>query len=514
MTTTAEEAPPIQADLAAWLAVAAGLLGALMATLDITIINSALPTIQGEIGANGAEGTWVATAYLVAEIIVIPLSGWLVGVFGLRNFLLGAAVLFTAFSVLCGTADSLDMMIIGRAGQGFTGGAMIPTAMTIIATRLPRSKQAVGTALFGIVGVLAPVAGPVVGGWLTDNLSWRYAFLINVPVCLALVLLLLIGLPHRRMELGKLGQADWLGITGMTLWLGAMTVVLEEGHRELWFESSHIVALTMLSAVGFALLMIGQITNPAPVIRLSLLKDNQFRSVVIMAVALGIVLYATNYLVPQFVATVAGYSALQAGQVLMLSALPVMLMVPFIPVMSRKLDIRLAVGAGIFMLAGSCFLETTLTDMSGGGDFAASQLMRGTGMILVFVFLNQAAISAVPVAFAADASGLYNAARNFGGSIALAGMATMQDDRLAFHSRRLEETLSQGSETVDAYLSSLGEVVGDPAALRALAGTIHQQALVMTYNDLFLVTGICVALAAPLAFFLRPLPQGAAAAMH
>lgn len=177
MTTAA---PPQRADLGAWLAVIAGNLGALMATLDISIVNSALPTIQGEIGASGTEGTWIATAYLVAEIVIIPMAGWLQRMLGLRTFLLIAAGLFTIFSVVCGIATTLPMMIIGRVGQGFTGGAMIPTAQTIIAQRLPRSQQPIGIAVFGVTAILGPVLGPLVGGWLTENISWHYAFFLNI----------------------------------------------------------------------------------------------------------------------------------------------------------------------------------------------------------------------------------------------------------------------------------------------------------------------------------------------
>ncbi|MBB5684797.1 DHA2 family multidrug resistance protein [Sphingobium boeckii] len=505
---------PDKADLAAWLAVVAGILGALMATLDITIVNSALPTIQGEIGASGTEGTWIATSYLVAEIIIIPLTGWLERVLGLRTLLLTAAILFTTFSILCGLSTTLTMMIIGRAGQGLTGGAMIPTAMTIIATRLPRPQQAIGTALYAVSGVLGPVLGPLAGGWLTENLSWHYAFFINIPVCIALVVLLFIGLPHRKLQLHLIRQADWLGIVGMALALGALTVVLEEGHREQWFDSALMVKLTLLSIVGLAMLTAGQFFSRRPVIRLALLRDRQFASIVMMALVLGVVMYGTNYLIPQFVATIAGYNALQAGQVLMFSALPLVIALPLIPLMTRRLDIRVAVTSGFVILALSCWLETRLSGQSSGSGFVMSQILRGIGMVLTFVFLNQAAIVSVPREYASDASGLYNAARNFGGSLALSAMATLQDERLAFHSSRLAETLGQSSVNLHLYLADLGDLVGEGAALRALAGTVAREALVMTYNDLFLLVAISTMIVAPLALFLKPLPAGPAVAMH
>ena len=225
--------PPVEkADATAWIAVAAGALGAMLATLDISIVNSALPTIQGEIGATGTEGTWIATAFLVAEIIIIPLSAWLERLLGLRTLLIVAVSAFTAFSVLCGIATDLTTMIIGRTGQGFMGGALIPTAMTIVAKRLPPSQQPIGMALFGMTVVLGPVMGPLVGGWLTENLSWHYAFFVNVPVCALLLALLFIGLPHEKPDWVYLREADWAGIAGMILGLGGLTIVLEEGHRE------------------------------------------------------------------------------------------------------------------------------------------------------------------------------------------------------------------------------------------------------------------------------------------
>jgi DHA2 family multidrug resistance protein len=204
---------PEKADLTAWLAVAAGTLGALMATLDISIVNSALPTIQGEIGASGTEGTWVATSYLVAEIVIIPLAAWLQRVLGLRTFLIIAASLFTIFSMLCGMANTLTMMIVGRVGQGFTGGALIPTAQTIIAMRLPLRQQPIGIAAFGVTAIMGPVMGPLIGGWLTENVSWHYAFFLNLPVCAVLLSLLFIGLPHEKSHLPSSPMP-----TGSALW--------------------------------------------------------------------------------------------------------------------------------------------------------------------------------------------------------------------------------------------------------------------------------------------------------
>jgi DHA2 family multidrug resistance protein len=509
-------APPERADVSAWVAVAAGTLGALMATLDISIVNSALPVIQGEIGASGTEGTWVATAYLVAEIVVIPMAAWLQRLLGLRTFLLTAAGLFTLFSVVCGTATTLTMMIIGRVGQGFTGGAMIPTAQTIIAQRLPPRQQPIGIALFGVTAILGPVVGPLVGGWLTENISWHYAFFINVPICAVLVTMLLVGLKHEKADMTELGNADWLGIAGLTLGLGGLTVFLEDGQREQWFDSGLIRLMALISLVGFVLLFIGQRTATRPIIKLSLLLDRQFGSVALMGLVLGMVLYGTSYVIPQFLAALADYNALQSGKVVLLSGLPSLVMMAIVPFLLRSVDIRLAVGAGLLIMAGSAFLDSGLTTETSGGDFTVSQLMRGVGQILGMLFLSQAVVRSVPAADAGDASGLFNAVRNLGGSFALAGISILQEQRLWLHSRRMEETLNANSPMVQDYVGGLSQSLGSaPAAIGMIAQQVQAQALVMAYNDIFWIMAVGTLIVLPLVLFLRPLPKDAApAAMH
>lgn len=500
-----------KADTAAWLAVAAGTLGALMATLDISIVNSALPTIQGEIGASGTEGTWISTAYLIAEIIIIPLSGWLERVLGLRTLLLGATILFTLFSIVCGTSTSLGMMILGRAGQGITGGALIPTAQTIIAQRLPRSQQPIGTALFGVTAILGPVVGPVIGGWLAENLSWHYAFFLNVPLCAALVILLLVGLPHQKAHLGDLLKADWLGIAGLAFGLGGMTVVLEEGQRELWFDSALIQIMTAVSAVGFVCLFLGQRYASRPVIKLSLLLDRQFGSVAVMGIFVGIALYGTSYVIPQFLSNVSGYNALQSGVVVMISGIPSLFMMAIVPILLARLDIRLAVASGLLLIALSAIFDAKLNTLSVGQDFTDGQLMRGCGQILAFMFLSQAVVQSVPREDAGDASGLFNAMRNMGGSLALAAISIVQEQRMWLHQRRMEDTLSANSYSVQQYVSTNG---GIAKAAPQLDQQIMGQALVMTYNDIFWLMGVATLAVLPLVLFLRPLKNAKPAAVH
>jgi DHA2 family multidrug resistance protein len=468
------DAPPVKADLSAWLAVAAGTLGALMATLDISIVNSALPTIQGEIGASGTEGTWVATSYLVAEIVIIPLAAWLQRVLGLRTFLLIAASLFTFFSMICGWSDSLTMMIIGRVGQGFTGGALIPTAQTIIAMRLPREQQPIGIAAFGVT---------------------------------ALLLLLILGLPHEKSHLGEFAKADWFGIAGLALGLGGLTVLLEEGQREQWFSSELIREMAAVSALGFISLFIGQKFAARPVIQLKLLLDRQFGAVAVMGLVLGMVLYGTSYVIPQFLASVANYNALQSGKIVLISGVPSLFMMAIVPILLKRVDVRLAVFFGLLIMGVSSLIDTGMTMGSDGSDFVDSQLMRGVGQILGMLFLSQACVRSVPRELAGDASGLFNSVRNLGGSIALAGIAIIQDNRIWLHTRRLEETLHANSALVQEKVRALG---GLTRALPQLEAQLQLQALVMTYNDIFRIMGYGTLIVLPLVLLLRPFSNDAA----
>jgi DHA2 family multidrug resistance protein len=499
------------ADLTAWLAVIAGAIGALMATLDISIVNSSLPTIQGEIGASSTEGTWISTAYLVSEIVIIPLTAWLERVFGLRRFLLVMALLFTLFSIYCGLSTNLTEMIIGRVGQGFTGGAMIPTGMTIIATRLPRHQQPVGTALFGSTLIMGPVFGPLVGGWLTENYSWHYAFFINVPVCAILMTFLIVGLKAQPMKLDELKQADWLGIFGMAAGLGGLTVVLEEGNRDQWFDSTLICQLTALSAFGFVLIGLGQIYARRPVVRLALLRNRSFAAVFVLGLLIGAVLYGTSYVIPQFLAAIAGYNAQQSGGIVFISGIPAAMMMPLFPILVARLDLRVAVVTGMLLMAGSCWIDRTLTFQSDGSDFYLSQFMRGLGQAFSMLFLNQAAIASVKPDEAGDASGLFNAARNLGGSMALALLATLQERREDFHHMRLFSAIPANATDVQAWVASQTNGVGYDAtlgALQSINSIVSREALVMSYTDEFVALAFAITIVLPLILLLRPLPRG------
>jgi len=510
---SAGEAPrEANASFTDWIAVAAGSLGALLATLDISITNSALPQIQGQIGASGTEGTWISTGYLMSEIVMIPLAAWLTRVFGLRRFLMGVAIMFTLFSMYCGMSSSLMGMVLGRIGQGFAGGAMIPTAQTIIGTRLPRHQMAIGMSVFGLTVLLGPLMGPVVGGWLTENASWRWCFFLNLPISLALVTLLWTGIKPEKADLQQFIKADWLGILGLAVGLSTLIVVLEEGQRDHWFESSMIVWLSVLSVLGFILIAISQFTARKPIIKLSLLRNPRYASVILIVSTVGAGIYSISYLLPQFLSNVAGYNAQQAGMIMLLSGIPAFMLMPILPRLMQRYDSRWLVGTGLVLFVISCAMSLNLTVDSVGHDFDASQLVRGFAQILAMMPLNKITMAAVLPHEKGEAAGLYNMARNLGGSIGLALMGVLIDRRDSYHDAMIRESLTANSTLGQGYMAdqtaSFMSQTGDQALAQLqtvghLTRDIALQASVMTFSDCFFLLGIALALCVPMALLLK-----------
>ena len=504
----------------AWLAVAAGTLGSLMATLDSSIVSAALPTVQGEIGASAQEGTWISTAYLVAEIVMIPLAGFFDKLLGLRLFLIICTIGFVASSVLCGLSTGLGVMIIGRVGQGFFGGAMIPTALTIVSTMLSSQQRSTGFALFGFTVVVGPVAGPIIGGYLTETYSWHYIFFINLPIGVGLLALLLVGLPSKKANLGLIAQADWLGIVGLSLCLGALTVILEEGQRERWFESSLVIKLTVLSLTGLVLLVAGQLTAKRPVINLRIILQPAFGSVFLLSLTVGAALYGISYVIPQFLDQLADYNAYQAGQVTFIIGIPPLLLMVAFPYIEKNIDVRLVIGVGLLLYGYGCLMNARITSGTSGVDFVTSMLVIGLGQYFALVFLNSAATSAVPKELAEDASGLFNAARNLGGSFGLATITILRENRTWFHSARLAEGVTQNSYAVQAGAAASGAASGaaaqggatDPGTAMEQANTaLHQvfqtAGTALAFADVFFVFGVLMLVSLPLVLLLKPVPK-------
>jgi DHA2 family multidrug resistance protein len=514
-------APP--SDPKAWVAVAGAIFGTFMALLDVSVTNASLPQIQGEIGATGTEGTWIGTGYLVAEIVMIPLTAWFSRLMGQRNFLIMASVLFTVFSMLCGLSGSLTAMIIGRVGQGFFGGALIPASLTIIATRLTDKQRPLGLMIYASVAVLAPVIGPVVGGWLTENVSWHWLFFMNLPIAFLLVFLLYLGIERENPDLSELQRADWMGIAGLAMFLGGLTIILEEGQREYWFDSPLITRLSLVSALGFVFVMIAQFRNPHPVVKLRLLLKSSYRAVFGIVMLIGAGSFTMLYVVPVFLGTISGYNAEQTGSVAMYTGIATFMMMPLLMVMMQKLDIRIIVGVGMAIFGSSCLMTLGLTPESVGHDFIWQQFINGIGQPMVGLTLSQAATAGLTEDEIPDGTALFSMARNLGGSMGLALTGILIDRRSAFHVHELTQATTANSaaaqERVGQIASGMLRDGADPAyatarALHMIGAEIQRQALVMSYIDGFWLMGIGIIVAIPAVLFLQRPKPGAAAMAH
>lgn len=506
-----------------WIAVMAGILGAFMAALDIAITNSSLPQIQGEIGATGTEGTWISTSYLVAETIMIPLSAWMVRLFGLGRFVFVCAALFTIFSVMCGYAQSLPQMIMGRLGQGFFGGALIPTAMTIIALKLPPAKQALGMTLFGLTVVLAPVFGPILGGFLTDNVGWYWVFFLNVPVGLVLLTMIRFGFDAEPFNRDELRKGDWLGMAGLSLFLGALTVVLEEGQRDQWFESAFIVKLTIASILGLGLFLLAQKLSADPVLKLGLLRNRSFAGALIIAVLMGGGYFSVLYVMPIFLGIIAGYNAGQIGIVMMYSGAGSMITVFVYPILAKYVDLRVLIFAGLVLCTVSFRLGSFLASDWGTDQFIWLQIILGNGMSLIFFPLSQVALAGVLAQDVPDASGFFNMARNLGGSIGLALTAVLIDTRHAFHLQVVAESISANgavaAERLGMITGGLASRAADGAdnaqrALILIQAEIEREALTMSFADCFTVLMVAAIIVLPSVLMLARTDESAGAMAH
>jgi DHA2 family multidrug resistance protein len=520
MTAATVEQTP---DPLAWVAVAGAIFGTFMALLDVSVTNASLPQIQGEIGATGTEGTWIGTGYLVAEIVMIPLTAWFSRLMGQRNFLVAASILFTVFSMLCGLSGNLTAMIAGRVGQGFFGGALIPASLTIIATRLTDKQRPFGLMIYAAVAVLAPVIGPVVGGWLTENVSWHWLFFMNLPIAIVLVFLLFWGIAPEKPDLGELRRADWMGIAGLAMFLGALTIILEEGQRENWFDSPLITRLSVVSALGFVLVMVAQFRNPHPVVKLRLLLKSSYRAVFGIVMLIGAGSFTMLYVVPVFLGTISGYNAEQTGSIAMYTGLATFMMMPLLMVMMQKLDIRIIVGLGMAIFGASCLMTLGLTSASVGHDFIWQQFINGIGQPMVGLTLSQAATAGLAEDEIPDGTALFSMARNLGGSMGLALTGILIDRRSAFHIHEITQATTANSaaaqELVAQIAASMLRDGADPAyatarALHMIGAEIQRQALVMSYIDGFWLMGVGIIVAIPAVLFLQRPKPGAAAMAH
>jgi MFS transporter, DHA2 family, multidrug resistance protein len=485
--------------LKTWIAVGAALLGAFMAVLNIQVTNSSLPDIEGGIGTGGVNGTWISTAYLIGEIVVIPMTAFLSGVFSLRRYMIASTALFLLFSVACGQAASLPEMIALRALQGFFGGVLIPMAFTIIVSLLPPAKRSMGFAGFAITATFAPAIGPTIGGWLTDNYGWQTIFYMNLVPGVVMLTGLIYALPHSEARPGLLRHGDWLGIGLMAVGLATLQTVLDDGNVDDWFGSPFILKLSIISAIALTTFVIVELLRKAPLVRLRLLRRRNFGFATLSNFMLGFALYGSAYLLPQYLAVSQGFDAQQSGEVIAWTGLPQLLIIPFLPFLMHKFDSRLLVGLGLAIFASSCFMNLTIDPNVAGPQLLVPDVTRAIGQALVMTPLSAVAMVGITREEAGDASGLFNMMRNLGGAIGTAAVETYFTKREQYHSFIINAHVSLYDPATRTRLAVLQHYFllngsANPAAAMARAvnvvgTTIRAQATVMGYADCFGLLG-------------------------
>ncbi|GET41459.1 DHA2 family efflux MFS transporter permease subunit [Microseira wollei] len=515
--------PANQVSVKTWIGVLGTILGAFMAVLDIQITNASLQDIQAALGATLEEGSWISTAYLVAEIVVIPLTGWLSRVFSIRWYLLVNAAFFIFFSVCCAWAWNLGSMIVFRALQGFTGGVLIPMAFTFIITNIPPAKQPIGLAMFAITATFAPSIGPTLGGWLTENYGWEYVFYLNIVPGLLLLAAVWYAVEPKPLQLGLLKQGDWGGIISMAIGLGSLQVVLEEGSRKDWFESDFIVRLSILAAIFLTIFFAVELTRKRPFINLRLLLRRNFGLASIVNVSLGVGLYGSIYILPLYLAQIQRYNAMQIGEVIMWAGVPQLFIVPLVPKLMQRIDIRVLIGVGVSLFAVSCFMNSNMTHDTGIDQLRWSQLVRAMGQPLIMVPLSTIATAGIEAENAGSASGLFNMMRNLGGSIGIAILATLVTQREQFHSNRLGDAVSlynratqQRIDQLTQYFISRGSdlVTAQNQALQAISNIVRREAFVMAFNDCFYFVAWTLLLSGVAILFFKKVKATGGAAAH
>ncbi|THK33726.1 DHA2 family efflux MFS transporter permease subunit [Ensifer sp. MPMI2T] len=513
VSTVSKPATVTRASTKDWIAVLAGMIGAFMAILNIQITNSSLLDIEGGIGTGVDNGAWISTSYLIGEIIVIPMTAYLSSVFSFRRYILANTILFPLFSMACAFADDLNSMIVLRGLQGFAGGVLIPMAFTMVLTKLPKVQQPTGLALFALSVTFAPAIGPTIGGYLTENHGWQSIFFINTIPSGVMAIALAATLPKQPMQLKLLQEGDWAGIVTMAIGLAALQTVLEEGNKEDWFASSFILKLSVVAAVFLAAFVWIELTAEKPLIKLRLLKQRNFGIGVLVNVFVGVGLFGSVYILPQYLGQVQRYNAEQIGYVLAWTGLPQLILIPLVPILMKKLDVRYLGFFGISLFAASCFMNMALSPDYAGDQFWLPNIVRAIGQALVITPVTAITTGMIAPADAAAASGLTNMLRNLGGAVGTASLGTVLTKREQFHSNIIGQSVTAGRDEVTMRLGQLTNYfmahgVSDHAkaasqAAVALGRAVKRQALILGFGDTFAVLGIVLAVAAVTLLFTK-----------
>ena len=480
--------------------------GMFMAILDIQIVSASLSQIQAGLSASSDEITWVQTSYLIAEVIMIPLSGFLSRALSTRIIFAISAGGFTAMSFMCAHAGSIEEMIVWRALQGFIGGGMIPTVFASAFTIFPRDKQPIISPIIGLVATLAPTIGPTVGGYLTDWFSWHWLFLVNIIPGIIVTSAAWLLIDFDEPDWGLLSHFDYFGLITMAGFLGALEYALEEGPSKDWFQSTPVTLAIIVSAISAVLFFWRVFRAAVPIVDLRAFNDRNFATGTIFGFILGIGLYGLTYIYPVYLAVVRGYSSLQIGKTMFVTGLCMFLTAPLAGRLMTKIDPRLMIATGFVLFAIGTYQASFVTVDWDFYELLLPQVFRGVGLMLSMVPINTLALGTMAPQKLKNASGLFNVMRNLGGAVGLALINTLLDDRMDLHLQRLHESVIWGRRVAEDTLANMTAALAargsdaQLAATRQLALIVRRQAEVMALADVFLALTVvflgCVGFAA------------------
>jgi DHA2 family multidrug resistance protein len=495
-------------------------LATFMEVLDTSIANVSLPHIAGGLSAGVDESTWIITSYLVSNAIVLPMSGWFSSLMGRKRFYMLCVALFTASSFLCGLAPNLASLIAFRILQGIGGGGLQPSEQSILADTFPPAKRGMAFAMYGMAVVVAPAIGPTLGGWITDNFSWRWIFYINLPVGLISLLLtqrLITDPPHLRGQKREGLKIDYIGFSLIALGLGAMQIVLDKGQREGWFDSNFIIALIAISAIALICAIVWEWRHEHPVIDLTLFRDRSFAVSNAMMFMLGFVLLGSTLLIPLFAQTMLGYPATQAGLALMPGGLIIICSMPLVGYLLSRHDPRLMMAFGLTMVSISLFFMTTFDLSIDFWTLATARMLQGCGLGFLFVPINTVAYSYLPPQKNNAASGIINLSRNIGASVGISIVTTMLERRGQFHRDRLSAHLDPADVNVQAMLDGTRATLQAHGAAASgtlqqayamLQGAVQRQSEMLAYIDNFWMLALATLILIPFVLLVKKPKRG------
>ena len=495
-----------------WIITLTVMIGTIMSALDSSIVNVALPYMRGSLSATIEEITWVATGYILSNVIIMPIVGMLSARYGRKKFLLISIVSFTISSMLCGMAWDLTSMVVFRVIQGMGGGVLIPVSQAILRETFPPEEQGMAMGLYGFGVVLGPAFGPTLGGWLTDHYSWPWIFYINVPIGIINVLMVMRFIKDPPYLVREKGKIDLLGLSYMMVGLGALQIMLEKGEQEAWFESTMIRYLMIASIAGIILFIWRELTCNRPAVDLRILKDVNFASGSLIGGFLGMGLMGSLFLLPMFLQQLLGYPALDSGLIQMPRSLAMAIAMPLGGKLYNRLGPRMLIGSGLIVTAVSFYQLSRLSLSIGYFDVFSPQLLQGVGFGLIFVALSTAALSTIEKSKLTSAAGLYNVVRQVFGSIGIAVAASQLTKSMTTYHALLAEKVTDYSSATSAWLQSVSGGMqaqgADPAtgkqmALRLLDGELSRQAGMMAYNHMFLLVTVLFIISMPFIFLLK-----------